>query len=97
MVRTKVNLLNSTSVNSIKPDHLPDFEVNGSFDDDNIYDSKIQVSDGIYSSIGEMFIEISDLNEPPTCQTTFEAIEDQATELMVADFDPENDPFSWDF
>ena len=91
--------LNSTSGElHFKSDHLPDFEVNGSFDGDNIYDIKIQVSDGIYSSIGEMFIEISDLNEPPTLsQTTFEVIEDQATELMVAVFDPENDPFSWDF
>lgn len=81
-----------------KDEFLPDYEVKGSLDEDNVYELRIEVSDGTYKSTSDMFIGISNLNEPPALtQSIFEVYEDQPKDLMVAVFDPEGDSFEWDF
>ena len=78
---------------------FPDFETNGSSNLDNIYEIEVTVSDGIYDASFELFIGVSDLNEPPSLtQNIFTLDEDAANSfLSVSVFDPEDDNFTWDF
>ena len=81
-----------------KQEYLPDYEGNGSFDKDNIYHLKIKLSDGLFDSTSDLYIGISDVNEAPVLnQKSFEVFEDQPKDLIVVVFDPEGDPFTWDF
>ena len=81
-----------------KQEFLPDYEGNGSLDKDNIYHLKIKLWDGLFDSTSDLYIGISDVNEAPVLnQKSFEVFEDQPKDLIVEVYDPEGDPFTWDF
>ena len=91
----------STGILSFKNEYVPDFENNKASRDDGIYIASIQVSDDRHTSNKyDLYIAISDVDEPPTLtQSSFELMEDPAEAVFLAmeAYDPEGDPFNLNF
>ena len=94
----KFDLNSSSGQLKFKSEFTPDFEGDGSFDGDNIFHIIINVSDGLLDSTADFYLGISDVNEPPVLtRNSFEVLEDQPQDLLIEVFDPEDDPFRWEF
>ena len=95
------DLDHNTGLLSFKTEYVPDFENNLSSRDDGIYVASIQVSDDRHTSNKyDLYIAISDVDEPPTLtENSFELMEDpvKAVFLALEAYDPEGDPFDLNF
>ena len=106
------NQITYTNVNGFGDNHLfevdsdgtvrflsaPDFETPISLNSDNIYDVRIEATDGFNPSIFTDFnIEVDDVNETPvfTNGTTFSVNEGEVVAAQVTTSDPENDTITY--
>ncbi|MDG1139443.1 MAG: tandem-95 repeat protein [Opitutales bacterium] len=91
----------STGALSFKQSYVPDYETIRSNRSDHIYMVGVKVSDDTFTSGNyDLYIGISDVDEPPALrQTNFELMEDPSSAVLldVEVYDPEGDPFEYDF
>ena len=74
--------------------HAPDYETPADFNGDNVYQVRVQVSDGTLTDAYEIAVTVTDVNEAPTANDDIAVVDEDGTvniHVLDNDSDPEDD------